>query len=287
MKTLSLYKSAEGKEEILSIYDQKLKDLNIAYESFDVNTSFGRTHVLKTGQPTNPPLLLFHGANGCAPIALACYPNLSSAYQVYAVDVLAQPNKSAETRLSMKDESYGQWVHELIDALGLDDVVLAGFSFGGLIILKTLSYSQESIKSAFLASPAYIVNGNPLAALFKVFIPMKRYMRTYKNKYIEKFLAVLFTERDDFAMQYLSEVFRYFKMDFSPVPVIHRSEALSISTPITILGAGKDIFFPGRKMKRRVNKIFPSLKRFVLLEDSRHVQDVQGNKLFEYLIMQD
>jgi pimeloyl-ACP methyl ester carboxylesterase len=282
----SLFKSASGKKEILDLYDQKLEELNISCDSIYLETSFGRTHVLRTGSPTSPPLILVHGSNGCAPIALECYPNLSSKYQVFAVDVLAQPNKSAETRLSMKNESYGEWVNEIITELDIDNVTLAGFSFGGLIILKTLVYKQDSIKAAFIASPAYIVNGNPLSALFKIFIPIRRYMKSHKMKFVEKFLSVLFTERDEFAVNFLGKVFLHFKMEFTPVPLIKREEAQRITTPITILAAKKDVIFPGPKMKKRAGKLFSSLKGFLLLEDSKHVQDRKGNLIFEELILE-
>ena len=281
----SLFKSVSGKKEILDLYDQKLEELNLSCESVYLDTTFGKTHILKTGSPTSPPLILIHGSNGCAPIALECYPNLSSKYQVFAVDVLAQPNKSAEIRLSMKDESYGEWVNEIITELDIDNVTLAGFSFGGLIILKTLAHNQDRIKAAYLASPAYIVNGNPLSALFKIFIPMMRYMRSHKIKYVEKFLSVLFTEREAFAVNFLGKVFLHFKMDFTPVPVINREEARRIETPITILAAKKDVMFPGLKMKKRVEKLFSSLEGFLLLEDSKHVQDKKGNLIFEGLML--
>ena len=67
--------------------------------------------------------------------------------------------------VSMKDEAYGKWMREIIDQLELEEVVLAGFSFGGLIILKTLVYNATKIKEVFLASPAYLVNGNLLKAI--------------------------------------------------------------------------------------------------------------------------
>ena len=260
---VSLFKSESGKKDILNMYDQRLEELNISYESLNVETTYGTTHILKTGSLSAPPLILVHGSNGCAPIALECYPNLSSKYQVFALDVLAQPNKSAETRLSMKDESYGKWISEVIDQLKLDNVVLVGFSFGGLIILKTLIHDSAKIKEAFLASPAYIVNGNPLRALIKVFIPMKRYMKTHKVKYIDKFLSVLFTERDEFAVNFLSKVFIHFDMDFTPVPVIKNREAQKIKTPLTIIGGKRDIMFPGTKMEKRARKLFPLLKQLL------------------------
>ncbi|MEZ5059241.1 MAG: alpha/beta hydrolase [Saprospiraceae bacterium] len=281
----SLFKSEEGKNEILDLYDQKLESLKIEYESINVGTSFGNTHLLVTGRPSNPPLLLIHGSNGCAPIGLECYPRLTEKFRVYAIDVLAQPNKSAETRLSMKDSSYGKWIHEIIQKLDLKDVTLAGFSFGGLIILKTLAYKSESIKEAFLASPAYIVNGNPLTALFKIFIPMRRYMKTQKMKYLEKFLTEVFTDRDQFAVDFLSKVFLYFTMDFTPVPVISKQEAAKINTPMTLLAAKNDVMFPGEKMIKRTKKLFPTLKKSILLEDSKHVQNEEGNAFFESLIL--
>ena len=84
---------------------------------------------------------------------------------------------------------------------------MAGFSFGGLVVLKTLEFDESKIKAVFLSSPAYIVNGNPLKALFKVFIPMRRYMKTKNPKYVERFLEELFTDEDQFAIKYLSKVF--------------------------------------------------------------------------------
>ena len=65
----------------------------------------------------------------------------------------------------MKNHSYGQWLHEVIEKLNLNNVTLAGFSLGGLIILKTLEYDETKINQVFLTAPAYIVNGNPVKAL--------------------------------------------------------------------------------------------------------------------------
>lgn len=282
----SLFRSESGREAIFKLYDQKLEALNITYDTRFINTSFGKTHVIVTGDSANPPLVLVHGSNGCAPIALECYPNLSSKFQVFAVDVLAQPNKSAESRLSMKDDAYGHWMNETIEGLGLDKVVLAGFSLGGLVILKTLASHGDKVQEAFLAAPAYIVNGNPLAALLKVFIPMRKYMRTKNVQFIEQFLGVLFSQRDPFAIDFLSQVFLHFDMDFTPVPVISKKEAQKITTPITLIAAGDDLLFPGKKMIKRAKKLLPSIHKMVLLENSKHVQTTADNHSVEQLILQ-
>ena len=283
-KIESMYTSEKGRKEILSLYDQKLEELNINYKYKLIDTSFGVTNLIITGNTSKPPIILVHGSNGCAPIALETYKGLENDFQIFAVDVLAQPNKSADTRLSMKNDDYGKWMHEIIDALKLKNVTLAGFSFGGLIILKTLEYSEKKITQVFLTAPAYIVNGNPFKALFKVFIPMKFYMKTKKIKYVECFLKEVFTKKDDFALQFLSKVFLHFKMDFTPVPVVKTSAAKFIKTPLTIFAAKNDLMFPGKKMIQRSREIFPSSLQTILLSESKHVQNNFDNKYIVEII---
>jgi len=282
-----LFKSEQGKNEILQLYDKKLESLELDYEYKTINTSFGNTNIIVTGNKENPPIIIVHGSNGCAPVALETYMDLIDSFSVYAVDLLAQPNKSAETRLSMKDDSYGQWMNEIIEELDLNEVTLAGFSFGGLVILKTLINNENRIKEVFLSAPAYVVNGNPIKALFRFFFPMKRYMKTKEPKYLERFLDAAFTEKDDFAQKSLALVFTHFIMDFTPVPVIKSSEASKIQTPITLIAAENDIIFPGRKMIKRAKKIFPSLKQTLILNHSKHVQNKKDNSRIASLIRGD
>ncbi|SFT38584.1 Pimeloyl-ACP methyl ester carboxylesterase [Lishizhenia tianjinensis] len=281
----SLYKTPAGKEAILELYDQKLEELNVPTTSINIETQYGSTHILQAGDPSKAPLILVHGSNGCAPIALETYALLLDHFNVYAVDVLAQPNKSAETRLSMKDASYGIWMNEIIDSLQLTEVSLAGFSFGGLVILKTLEHDESKIKEVFLSAPAYIVNGNPFKSLFKVFRPMKKYMKTQDKAYVENFLGEVFTHRDTFAIEFLSQIFLHFNMDFTPVPVIKKKNAQQITTPITLFAADQDIMFPGKKMLKRAEKIFPSLRKAVLLENSKHVQNSEQNRVIQEEIL--
>ncbi|MDG5491319.1 alpha/beta fold hydrolase [Psychroserpens sp. SPM9] len=279
------FKSKEEKEKILTLYNQKLKELNIEYSEKLVETKFGVTNVITTGDSKNPPLILIHGTGGCAPQILDSFPNLASKYCVYAVDVLAQPNKSAENRLDMKSLDYGKWLIEIIIKLRLKEVTLVGFSFGGFISLKALEFNETSIKHTFLIAPVYIVNGNPLIGLFKMFMPLKKFIKTNNQKYIKKVMNVLFSEYDDFALNYMSNTFQYCNMDFSPLPVIAKDVAKNLKTPISIFAAEKDIMFPGKKLIKRAKGIFPSLETVVLLKGSKHVPRLKDFKEIEEQII--
>ena len=279
------FKSKEGKEKILNLYNQKLKELNINYTEKLVDTNFGKTNLIIVGDTSLPPLLLIHGTGGCAPLILESFPNLASKYCVYAIDVLAQPNKSAENRLDMKTLDYGKWIESLMLKLKLKEVTLVGFSFGGFISLKTLEYNETLVKEAFLVAPVYIVNGNPLLGLFKMFIPLKKFIKTNNSNYIKKVMNVLFTEYDDFAITFLSNSFRHCNMDFSPLPTISKQKAQKIYTPITIIAAEDDLMFPGKKMIKRAKRIFPSLDEVILLEGSKHVPNSKDFKTVEDIIL--
>ena len=115
---------------------------------------------------------------------------------------------------------------------------------------------------------------------------MRRYMRSGKPKFVEAFLKELFTDRDEFAIKYLSKVFMHFTMDFTPVPVIDKDKAKFIKTPITLIAAKQDVMFPGVKMIKKAKRIFPSLKKTVLLQNSKHVQSASDNRLIENLIFE-
>jgi pimeloyl-ACP methyl ester carboxylesterase len=279
------FKSQEGKSKILTLYNQKLKELNIECSEKLVETKFGKTNVIRVGDSNLPSLILIHGTGGCAPQILESFPNLASKYCVYAVDVLAQPNKSAENRLDMKSLDYGKWLIEVIIKLRLKEVTLVGFSFGGFISLKALEFSEIPIKQTFLIAPVYIVNGNPLLGLFKMFLPLKKFIKTNNQTYMKKVMKVLFSEYDDFALTYMSTTFQYCNMDFSPLPIINKDKAKNIKTPITIFACEKDIMFPGKKMIKRAKKVFPSLNEVVLLEHSKHVPNVTDFRKTEDLIL--
>lgn len=279
------FKSQEGKSKILSFYNQKLNELSIDYSEELLDTKFGKTNSIRIGNTNLPTLILVHGTGGCAPQILESFPNLSSKFCVYAIDVLAQPNKSAENRLNMKSLDYGKWLVEIIIKLRLKDVTVVGFSFGGLISLKALEFNETSIKQVYLIAPVYIVNGNPILNLWKMFIPLKKFIKTNKQKHIKKVMNALFSEYDAFALNFMSTTFQHCNMDFSPLPIISKNSSKNIKTPITIFACENDIMFPGKKMIKRAKAIFPSLKEVLFLKESKHVPRNKDFRLIEKTIL--
>ena len=57
---MSIYKSDKGKEAILSLYERQLERLDKKFEDIYIDTTFGKTHLIETGNFTGVPLLVFH-----------------------------------------------------------------------------------------------------------------------------------------------------------------------------------------------------------------------------------
>lgn len=285
MKEFMFFKSQEGKSKVLDLYDQKLEQLKIEKIEKIVQTKYGATNIIITGDAEKPALLLIHGTGGCAPLILESFPKLSSKYCVYAIDVLAQPNKSAENRLDMKTLDYGKWLIEIILQLGLDSVTLVGFSFGGLISLKTLEYDEKLIKKVILIAPVYLVNGDPVKNLFQVFFPLKSFIKTGKEQKIKKVLKALFSEYDSFTLNFMSATFKNCNMDFSPLPILSKKNAYKITTPITLCACEDDIMFPCKKLVKRAKRILPSLEKIVILENSKHVPNKMNFNKIETILL--
>jgi pimeloyl-ACP methyl ester carboxylesterase len=163
---------SEAHAFIDALYEERLAEWPVEYETEMVETTFGRTHVIKCGPVDAKPLVLLHamGFNG-----LTWAPNaaeLSKQYRVYAVDTIGDVGRSVVGESHTKNlEEYAQWVGELADhalAEGTrehkggeetgtgtkDRIFVAGCSMGGWIANGAALYQPEKIEKAALISPA-------------------------------------------------------------------------------------------------------------------------------------
>lgn len=256
---------------ISKFYQQKLYDLNFFHKEKTVATTYGKTNVIIAGNAQKPKLFLVHGLNATAPFALDTVSFLLEKYQIVAIDVLGEPNKSDFVRLNKKDASYGLWLLEVIEYFKFDTYSLCGISFGSFPILKSLLINEKKVTEVFLISPAGIINGSLWQTIVKFLIPMKKFQKTKKEAYLEKCLHGFLDNFDDILKNHYKEVFLNFKMDFSVTPNFKTSELSKIKTPITIIASKKDFFVPAKKLKRKCEKSMLSLKNLIVLENSKHI----------------
>lgn len=265
------YLDIAGRARIMRIYDAQLEALSTPYKPLEIQTSYGRTRVFELGDPSNPPLMLVHGTNASAPAVLGPFEDLAAHFHLFAVDVIGQPNQSASTRPSMKDGSYGKWMNEVLSELEIGKVNLLGISFGGFICLNTAMVDQSRLNKVFLVVPGGIAMGSPFKMYSNAFVPMKKFKKTEEDRYFQQFMSASATDPGRLTMDYMKEVLLNYEIDTSPIPKMKKKKAAGISIPMYLVASQNDMFFPGEKVIKRAEKIFPSLQGTLLLSRSRHI----------------
>lgn len=80
--------------------------LDKKFEDIYIDTTFGKTHLIETGNFTGVPLLVFHGGNATTAYNLLGCDFLMKDFHIYAVDTIGHPGKSAEVFLSPNNYDY-------------------------------------------------------------------------------------------------------------------------------------------------------------------------------------
>ncbi len=150
----SLYRSADGYQKAVAHYDTTLQKLGIPYETKYVETRFGPTHTVISGNEKGRPIALWHGLNANSTNWADWIPALAPTYRVYAIDIIGGMGKSAPSRPSKTGADYGQWATEALEGLGLKRANMIGASNGGWLIGKLGSMAPQMIGCAVLMSSA-------------------------------------------------------------------------------------------------------------------------------------
>ena len=284
----TIYKSERGKEDILNLYDSQLSRLTIPWKDIYVDTSFGKTHIIETGNMQGKPLLFFHGGNSTSAYTLLTLDFIMNDFHIYAVDTIGHPGKSAETTLSPKNYDYGKWAGELIDKLGYESMCLFGGSFGAGIIAKTMCVVPDKIKRVVIYVPSGIKNA-PAVNSFKMMIPMIMFWITGKDKWLKKvFLPLAITEENitDDILETARLSILHSKVKTGMPSNVDEELMNKCNAPTLVMAAEKDCLFPGYGVIERAKQIIPNCETY-LLKGRGHMNfltDVEKKMIVDFLL---
>lgn len=283
----SIYRSEKGKKEILDLYDAQLLRIACPYTNIYVATSFGKTHLIETGDRQKDPLLVFHGGNATTAYNLLACDFLFRDFHIYAVDTIGHPGKSAETSLPASGYDYGLWAGEVIDALGFDRIRLFGGSFGGGIIAKTMCAVPDKVEKAVLYIPAGIRNAPAIRSADMMF-PMIMYWITKMDKWLRQCflpMAITMDNVTDDIYQTAKLSIDYVKVKTAMPSDVDEDRMQKCLAPALVMAAEKDCLFPGQGVIERAEKIIPNCRTY-LLRDRGHMHfltDDEKRMIVEFL----
>lgn len=285
MKTTSIYKTATAKATILDLYQQKLDSLVINYTSQTIKTTVGDTNVIIAGEAHLPPLVLFHGINAGVPMALEAIQQLSNQYCIYGIDTIGQTNRSAETRLPLKGDSYGKWIIEVLDGLQIKSAAFVGVSYGAYLLQRLIAYAPQRIQKAIFVVPSGFANGSILPSITKLMLPLNKFNKSKKEEDLINFMDAFYETKDDYSKAFQRAVLLGVHMDMRRPPLISTRDTKDFDAPVYILGVDNDIFFPIQKVIKKANKVFKASPTVKILPNAKHVPDQKDYAKIEEIIL--
>jgi pimeloyl-ACP methyl ester carboxylesterase len=243
-----IFRDDSGRENLEEWYQRFLNKIVSQKESVHVKTSFGPNHILKVGDKTKPPLLCLHSMLTSSAHLVSELQLLLNHYYIIAPDLPGQSVRGLEKRFSYKDNSFADWLLEIINELRLEKIKLLGVSLGGFAALQFGEVYPEKVQNLVLIVPAGIVRGSTWEGIKKMAIPSIMYQFNKSEENLKKFVDPLLTSWDDDWGHYIGDAFTYFKPDLRIPPLISNKTLKEWSLSTLVFAASDDVSFPGKMM---------------------------------------
>lgn len=148
------FRSSVGKARFLRAYDAALAAWPAPWEALTLQTAVGPTHLIASGDPLAPAVILLPSFSGTALLWAPNVAALSARYRVYAVDVIGQPGKSLALERIKERDQYVRWLADLMDGLGVNSAALVGSSYGAFLAASLAMARPERVSRLVLIGPA-------------------------------------------------------------------------------------------------------------------------------------
>jgi pimeloyl-ACP methyl ester carboxylesterase len=165
---LGRFRSDAAQRRFLAAYDAAIENWPSPPQGSDVPTTFGTTHVLRSGPATGTPIVLLHAIAVSSP---AWYPDiaaLSASHPIYAIDTITDPGRSTQSAPVRDGNDFAAWLTQVLHALRLDGVHLVGLSYGGWLALNQAHRSPQGIASVTSVDPVGALGRAKTAFMVKI-----------------------------------------------------------------------------------------------------------------------
>jgi pimeloyl-ACP methyl ester carboxylesterase len=166
---VSAFRSDAGRAAYLKLYDAALASSTIPVTESDVETSFGRTHVLQAGDPSKPPLVALHGSSISSTMWVPLLPILTVTHRVTMIDAIDEAGKSIQAKPTTKSADHVAWLDEALRALDIQRSALVAASRGTWIATHYATAFPDRVGRLALVCPVGIVGGMSPSFLFRGF----------------------------------------------------------------------------------------------------------------------
>lgn len=268
----------EGKNDVIKCYDLFLEKWALSYEKLYVNTRYGKTFAIASGEKSNPPLILLHGSGMNSVMWLRDMQEYSRNYRVYAIDILGEPGKSDEYRPSLSSSYYAEWLKDVFDDLSVKKANVIGISLGAWLAIKFSVNYPEKVSKIVLLCPSGV------GPQKKSFIFKAIFYGILGEKGIDKLYYKINGNEPipEEMLKYQKLIGKNFKYRKDTIPIFSDNELKVLTMPTVLFVGGKDIMLHSDKTARRLGELLPHAKvNFIAEAGHSNVNNV--NRIIEWL----
>jgi len=256
----SSFRTPEGEARYIDAYNATLALWPVPFDSQEVNTRCGLTHIIVSGPTGAPPLLLLHGMNLSATMWFPNVADLAHRYRVYAVDTIGSASKSVASQPLKNRADLADWLDDVCDGLGIACTHILGHSHGGWIALNYAMSAPARVKRLILLAPAGALV--PLAMQFYVRgIPTLLFpVRPLITSFMRWMTAEGFVVKEPFVEQFVLGAKNFKSQIRVPPSVFTDAELRKITAPTLLLLGAQEVIYDPRAAAKRARGLVPNIK---------------------------
>jgi hypothetical protein len=124
----------DNRAGLMSIYEEKLRQWPVPYQTFFLATRYGKTHVIASGDPASPPVVLLHPEATSALAWSPLFPALAGPYRTYAPDTIGDVGRSELDDFDVyprKGGDFSAWLGDIYAEVGITRADVMGARWAG------------------------------------------------------------------------------------------------------------------------------------------------------------
>jgi pimeloyl-ACP methyl ester carboxylesterase len=280
-----VFKTIQGQDESMAAYDAAIEAWPISYESLNIPTRFGPTHLIACGPAAGPPLILLHGQEASTTMWRYNIQALGQEFRVYALDTIGDIGRSRPTRPPEDRADYAAWLMNVIDRLDISQVTLAGISYGGFLSVNFTIACPQRVKKTVLLAPGIPNFGPPTLWWAYYGFPMLVFpSRSTVKRFINGASVRGYSPEDPVQEQMITAV-PHLRHPSFPRPIFTDAELGQISVPVLLLIGDHEIMYDPTKAISRACRLIPNLTA-ELVSNAGHFLNSDQPEIVNNLILQ-
>jgi pimeloyl-ACP methyl ester carboxylesterase len=145
-----------NRTRLMAMYADALRDWPVPFETFFVTTRYGATHVIASGDPAAPPVVMTHPMGVGGFVWSSIIEMVSAHRRAYALDTIGDVGRSELTdpdNYPKTGRQYSEWLDDVFAALDLRASDMIGGSMGGWIAMNHAIYAPDRVRRLVLLGP--------------------------------------------------------------------------------------------------------------------------------------